>query len=135
MDKNFSEKYPFFVNLQLRTLLDFRDDVRPKYSNITQKVFRRFIWVPSGNSKSHPFYGVRYTNFIIFFNFYDYVITTHAVGDDVIGHPDIRNETSRVGQPGTEVLFTLPSTYKELWPLRYSLISYFRLMLRKFCCR
>ena len=86
--------------------------------------------MPSGTSRSHPFYGVRYTNFIIFFNFYDYVITTHAVGDDVIGHPDIRNESSRVDQPGTEVFFTLTSTDKKLRPLRQALISYFCLMLR-----
>ena len=67
--------------------------------------------------------------------FYDYVITTHAVGHDVIGHPDIRNESSRVDQPGTEVRFTLPGTDKKLRALRYALILYFGLMLKKFCCR
>ena len=62
--------------------------------------------------------GVRSTNFTIFWYFFDYVITTHAVGHDVIGHPDIRNESSRVDKPGTEVRFTLPGTDKKLRPLR-----------------
>ena len=37
--------------------------------------------------------------------------------DDVIGHPDFRNESSRVDQPGTEdkseVPYTLPGTNKK----------------------
>ena len=70
-----------------------------------------------------------------FSNFFDYVITAHADGHDVIGHPDIKNESSRVYLPGTEVRFTLPGTDKKLRPLRYALILYFGLMLRKFCCR
>ena len=32
----------------------------------------------------------------------------------VIGHPDFRNESSRVDQPGTEVPYTLPGTNKNL---------------------
>ena len=65
-----------------------------------------------------------------FCHFFDYVITTHTYGHDVIGHSDIWNESSRVDQQGTEVRFTLPGTDKKLWPLRYALISYFGLMLR-----
>ena len=64
-----------------------------------------------------------------FSSFYDYVMTTHAVGYDVIGNPDIRNESSRVDKPGTEVRFTLPGTDKKLRLLRYALISYFRLII------
>ena len=86
--------------------------------------------MPSRNSRSNPFFGVRYTNFFIFCHFFDYVITTHTYGHDVIGHSDIWNESSRVDQQGTEVRFTLPGTDKKLWPLRYALISYFGLMLR-----
>ena len=67
---------------------------------------------------------------MIFSIFYNYVITAHAVGHDVIGHPDIRNKISRVDKPGTEVRFTLAGTDKKLRPLRQALISYFRLMLR-----
>ena len=63
-------------------------------------------------------------------HFFDYVITTHAVGHDVIGHPDIKNEISRFDKPGTEVRFALPGTDKKLRPLRCALISYFFVMLR-----
>ena len=35
-------------------------------------------------------------------------------GIGVIGHPDFRNESSRVDQPGTEVPYTLPGTNKNL---------------------
>ena len=65
-----------------------------------------------------------------FFDIFSYyVITAHAVGHDVIGHPDIRNKSSRVDKPGPEVRFTLPGTDEKLRPLRYALISYFGLML------
>ena len=71
-----------------------------------------------------------------FFDIFSYyVITAHAVGHDVIGHPDIRNKSPRVDKPGPEVRFTLPGTDEKLRPVRYALISYFGLMLRKFCCR
>ena len=80
---------------------------------------------PKSSPQSQPFFST----------FYDYVITTHAVGHDVIGHPDIRNESSRVDKPGTEVLWALPGTDKKLRPLRYALIWDFGLMLRNFCCR
>ena len=52
-----------------------------------------------------------------FSNFFYYVITIHTIGHVLIGHPDIRNESFRVRQPGTEVRFTLPGANKTLWPL------------------
>ena len=86
--------------------------------------------MPSINSRNHPFNGVRYTNCIIFWHFFDYVFATHTIGHDVIGHSDMKNEISRFDKPGTEVRFTLPSTDKKLRPLRCALISYFCVMLR-----
>ena len=69
----------------------------------------------------------------LFWHFFDYVITAHAVGYDVISHPVIRNQSYRVDKSGTDVLIYL--VLEKLWPLRFALISYFRPMLRKFCCR
>jgi len=81
-------------------------------------------------SSSHPFLGDSSINFIIFFNFFDYVITAHAVGHDIIGQPDMKNEISRFDKPGTEVRFTLRGTDKKLRPRRCALISYFFVVLR-----
>ena len=86
--------------------------------------------MPSRISSSHPLSGDSSINFIIFWHFFDYVIATHTIGHDVIGHPDIKNEISRFDKPGTEVRFTLPGTDKKLRSHRYALISYFFVMLR-----
>ena len=48
-----------------------------------------------------------------FHHFVDYVIISNAVAYDVIGHPDIRNRSSRVDKQGSEVRFTLLGTDKK----------------------
>ena len=45
-----------------------------------------------------------------FCHFFDYVITTHTLGHDVIGHSDMENEISWFDLPGTEVRSTLSGT-------------------------
>ena len=125
------KKFHFFVDSQLWTLLDLsRDEVGARFSKSAQKTPRRFICALWFLSRTHPFFGIGPTNFIVFCHFLDYVITTHTYGHDVIGHSDIWNESSRVDQQGTEVHFTLPVTNKKLRPIRYALISYFCVMLR-----
>ena len=39
--------------------------------------------------------------------FLGYVIATHAIGHDVIRQSDMKNESSRLEQPGTEVCLEL----------------------------
>ena len=67
----------------------------------------RLFWTRFSASHCHPFFLIASTSFSIFLRFLGYVIATHAIGHDVIGQSDMKNESSRFEQPGTEVRLEL----------------------------
>ena len=84
--QNVFQKIPFFFNSKLWTLLDFGmmsgQNIQTQNKTQSKDSFKDLEKIPG----SIPFSEFDFT---LFWQFFYYVITTHAVGHDVIGYPDL----------------------------------------------